>query len=161
MNIPRSGQIQTIPLQEILEDLRQKRNSGTLTVRNGDIEKCIYMRDGQIVFATSTGMHDRLGEILVKMGKLKRENLDHALRLWSKGAGLKKLGAVLVENGFVAPRDLFSGLKTQVKDIIFSLFLWSDGEFIFEERLPPDLIQLQVNFQELILDIIQRIKKEA
>ncbi len=150
-----------IPMPEILEDLRQNRVSGTLTVRSSDIEKCIYMRDGQIVFATSTGMHDRLGEILVKMGKLKRENLDHALRLWSKGAGLKKLGAVLVENGFVAPRDLFSGLKVQVKDIIFSLFLWTEGNYIFEERLPPDLIQLQIDFQELIRDIIQRIQKEA
>lgn len=148
-------------MPEILEDLRQNRVSGTLTVRSSDIEKCIYMRDGQIVFATSTGMHDRLGEILVKMGKLKRENLDHALRLWSKGAGLKKLGAVLVENGFVAPRDLFSGLKVQVKDIIFSLFLWTEGNYIFEERLPPDLIQLQIDFQELIRDIIQRIQKEA
>ena len=84
--------------------------------------------------------------------------MDHALKLYGKSAGLKKLGAVLVENGLVTPKDLFGSLKVQVKDIIYSLFLWQDGEYRFDERLPADIIQLQINFQELISEIIQRIK---
>ena len=156
-----AGKIQDTPLPDVLEHLRQSKATGTLTVRNKDITKCIYIKGGQIVFATSTGVHDRLGEILVKSGKVSRENLDHALRIYQKGAGIKKLGAILVENGFVNPKDLFNGLKIQVKDIIFSLFLWTEGEYRYEERLPSDMIQLQINFQELIAEIILRIKQEA
>lgn len=158
---PHAGKIQDTPLPDVLEHLRQSKASGTLTVRSKDITKCIYIKGGQIVFATSTGVHDRLGEILVKSGKLSRENLDHALRIYQKGAGIKKLGAILVENGLLNPKDLFNGLKIQVKDIIFSLFLLNEGEFRYEERLPSDMIQLQINFQELIAEIIQRIKQEA
>jgi hypothetical protein len=74
---------------------------------------------------------------------------------------LKKLGAILVENGLVVPKDLFGGLKIQVKGIIYSLFLWNDGKYQFEDRLPTDIIQLQINFQELIAEIIQRIRHDA
>jgi hypothetical protein len=74
---------------------------------------------------------------------------------------LKRLGAILVEKGFLPPKELFRGLKIQVKEIIFSLFLWRDGEYQFEERLPPDILQLHIDFEELISEIIERIKAEA
>ncbi len=153
-----SGNIQGNPLSDILEDLRKRKATGTLTVKRDKVTKSIYVRDGQIVFATSTEVQDRLGEILVKTGKLTQENMDYALKLYNKSGGLKKMGAVLVENGLVTPKELFGGLKIQVKDIIYSLFLWQDGEYKFDERLPADIIQLQINFQELISEIIQRIK---
>jgi hypothetical protein len=156
-----SGNIRENPLSDILEDLRQRKATGTLTVKRNAVSKSIYVRDGQIVFATSMEPLDRLGEILVKTGKISQENMDYAIKLYQKSAGLKKLGAVLVENGLVAPKELFSGLKLQVKDIIYSLFLWPDGDYQFEERLPTDIIQLQINFQELIAEIIQRIKGDA
>ena len=161
MPIPLSGNIKSTPLSDILEDLRQRKAAGTLTLRRGGIVKCIHVKDGQIVFASSTDPRDRLGEILVKSGRVTREDLDHALRLYTKNAGLKKLGAILVENGLVPPKELFSGLKIQVKDIIFSLFLWPEGDYQFDQRLPSDIIQLQINFHELISEIIERIRREA
>jgi uncharacterized protein DUF4388 len=161
MSIPLSGTIRSKPLSDILEDLRRRRATGVLAVRSGGVGKSVYVKDGQIVYATSTEPQDRLGEILVKAGKITRENLEHALRISNKSAGLKKLGAILVEKGFLPPKELFGGLKLQVKDIIFSLFLWREGEYRFEERLPPDIIQLHIDFEELISEIIERIKREA
>jgi hypothetical protein len=156
-----SGNIQEKPLSDILEDLRKEKATGTLTVQRGDVTKCICLRSGQIVFATSTDAQDRLSQILVKTGKLTKENMDYAIKLYEKNRGSKKLGAVLVENGFVTPKEMFGGLKIQVKDIIYSIFLWNDGDYKFEKQLPTDIIQLQINFQELITEIIQRIKRDA
>ena len=161
MSLPTTGNIREVPLPDILQDLQQGRATGALVVRRSGAEKCIYVKNGQIVFATSTDMHDRLGEMLVKAGLLSREHLEAARTLYRKNAGIKKLGAILVENGFVSPRDLFTGLKTQVKDILCSLFLWEDAEYRFEDRLPPDVIQLQFNLPELITEIIERIKRDA
>lgn len=163
MSNSHSGNIRNTPLPDVLEQLRKSKATGTLTVRSSDdvIVKSIYIKDGQIVFASSTDIRDRLGEILVRSGKLTREKLDHALQLYNNNAGLKKLGAILVENELVNPKDLFNGLKTQVKDVIYSLFLWSEGDYRFEERMPSEIIHLQFDFQELIAEIIQRIKKEA
>lgn len=161
MSIPLSGTIQVTPLPDILEHLRQTKATGTLIVRGGAVAKSIYLKGGQIVFAASTDSGDRLGETLVRCCNLSRENLDRALALSNKSAGLKKLGAILVENGFLTPKDLFSGLKTQVKEIIYGLFLWNEGDYRFEERLPADVIQLQINIQDLIAEIIERIKRES
>jgi hypothetical protein len=161
MSSPLSGNIREVPLPVILEDLQQRKSTGALIVRRSGVEKCVYVVDGQIVFATSTDGRDRLGETLVKAGLLTRENLEAALALFHKGAGIKKIGAILVENRFVSPKDLFSGLKMQVKEILYSLFLWDDAEYRFEERMSPDVIRLQFNLRDLLAEIIERIKREA
>jgi hypothetical protein len=161
MSITLSGKISFTPLMDVLEQLRRRKATGTLTVSCGDVKKCIYINVGQIVFATSTSSDDWLGEILVKTGKLTRENLAYANQLYNKNAGLKKLGAILVENGLMASKDLFDGLKDQVKNIIFSLILLDEGDYQFEDSFPSDIIQLQFNFQDLIAEILQRIKQEA
>jgi hypothetical protein len=161
MSIALSGKISFTPLVDVLDQLRQKHATGTLVVSRDTIKKCIYFRAGQIVFATSTSRHDRLGDVLVATGKLTREDLEYATQLHKKNLGLKKLGAILVENGLIASKDLFGGLKDQVKEIIFSLFLLQEADYQFEERFPSDLIQLQFNFQDLIAEILRRIKQEV
>jgi len=161
MSLPLSGNIKDTPLSEVLEELGTKMATGTLTVRTADTEKSVHLKDGQIIYASSTDAQDRLGEILIRDGKLSRENLETTLLLHKKAGGFKKLGALLVEKGFVSPKELFAGLKTQVKEIIYSLFLEESAQYRFEENLPPDIIQLQINIEELIVEIIQRIKQEA
>lgn len=156
-----SGNTPTVPLPVVLQILQQAQVSGTLVVRQQAIEKNVLFKDGHIIFAASNDSKDRLGVILVRAGFLSDERLEAALVLFKKQGGLKKLGAILVENGFVSPKNLFAGFKTQVKEIIYSLFLWDDAEYFFEEKLPADVIQLQINLQELITEIIDRIKKEA
>jgi hypothetical protein len=153
-----SGNTRTVPLSAVLQVMQLLGVSGMLSVRGNAIEKCIHFRNGQIVFATSTDARDRLGEVLVKAGFLSQQNLEQGLVLFKKQAGFKKIGAILVENKFVSPKNLYAGLKTQVKDIIYSLFLWSDADFRFEENIATDILELQINMQELIAEIITRIK---
>lgn len=160
MTIQPTGNTRSIPLPEILQRLQQTKATGTLTLCRQNVKKCVHLKSGQIIFATSTDAHDRLGEMLVRNGFLSNEKLDAALKLYQRNAGLKKIGAVLVESGFVSPKDLFAGLKTQVKCIIYSLFQWDDAEYHFEQHLPVDIIELQINLQELIKEIIERMKKE-
>ncbi len=156
-----SGNIRDVPLPAILQDLHQGKGTGTLIIRHSGIEKSIYIKNGQIVFAASKDGRDRLGEMLVRAGLLSREHLDTALSLYRENAGTKKIGAILVEKGFVSPRDLFAGFKAQVKDILYGLFLWEEAEYRFEDRLPSDIIQLQFDLPELIAEIVERIKREG
>ncbi len=140
--------------------LQQANVSGVLTVHREQLEKSIHLKSGQIIFATSTDVQDRLGEVLVKAGYLSRVNLAKALALAQKAGSSKKLGAILVENKFVTPKDLFAGLKTQVKDIIYSLFLWDDADYRFQESTAQDVIELNIDLQQLISEIIDRMKQE-
>ena len=81
--------------------------------------------------------------------------------IYIKNGGFKKLGAILVENRFLSPKELFAGLKVQVKDIIYSLFLLEEAEYRFDENLPAEVIQLQIDIEELIKEIIKKIKQDV
>jgi len=96
---------------------------------------------------------------MVKNGKITRSQLERSLDLHRKSAGLKKIGAIFVENGFISPKELFNGLKLQVRGIIHSLFLLTEGTYQFEERLPADTIPLQINMEDLLRDVIQQMKQ--
>jgi hypothetical protein len=160
MSFQLSGNTRTVPLPAILQVLQTVAVSGMLSVRSNSIEKCIHFKKGQIIFATSTDSRDRLGEVLVKAGFLTQQNLELGLALFKKQAGIKKIGAILVENKYISPKNLYTGLKMQVKEIIYSLFLWSEAEYRFDEVIATDIIELQINLQELIAEIIARIKSE-
>ncbi|MFA5074017.1 MAG: DUF4388 domain-containing protein [Nitrospirota bacterium] len=160
MPVPRSGKIPETPLSDVFEHLRQTQASGTLTVSKNTISKQVYFKAGKIVCAASLDANDRLGEILIKWCNLSPEHLQRALEISKKSAGLKRLGAVLVENGVITPKELFHGLKIQVRDIITSLFLWTEGEYNFQDGLPSDTIQLQINIEDIITEILNRIKNQ-
>ena len=156
-----SGNIKETSLPDVLEGLKAMRTTGTLVVQSGDLKKSVYVDDGKIVFASSSDNADRLGEVMIRAGKLTREDLEAALQISKRLAGFKKFGAILVENKFVSPADLFSGLKLQVKEIITSLLLLDEGTYQFDPKLPPDIIPLQINLQEIVQELIQRMQKEG
>lgn len=148
------------PFSDVIAVLRQQKATGTLTCGAGADEKSLYVKNGNIIFATSKDERDRLGEIMVKNGKITRGQLERALKLHQDSAGLKKIGALFVEHGFVSPKELFNGLKLQVLGIIHRLFHLTEGPYTFEERLPADVIPLQINMEELLREVIQQMKQE-
>jgi hypothetical protein len=159
MALSLSGNLIETPFSDVIAVLRQQKATGTLTCGTGTDEKSLYVKNGHIIFATSKDERDRLGEIMVKDGMITRSQLDRALKFHRSSAGLKKIGAIFVENGFVSPKDLFNGLKMQVRGIIHSLFLLTEGPYKFEEVLPADVIPLQINIEELLREVIEKMKQ--
>ena len=155
-----SGKIQDRPLSELLQELQASKATGTLTLQHDGMEKSIYIKGGNIVFAASNVEEDRLGATLVKAGKLTPQQVQDALRL--QGASKKAFGAVIVEFGYVKPKELFEGLKLQIKEIIFSLFRWDEGVFRFTPGpLPDEAIALVLDPIQLISEIITRLQEDS
>ncbi len=71
----------------------------------------------------------------------------------------KRQGAVLVELGYLKPKDLIWAVTHQVEEIILSLFHWEDGEFEFKEVALPseEVIILKLSAANLIYRGIKRI----
>ena len=160
MALSLSGDFRETPFSDVIAVLRLQKASGTLTCSAADGSKSIFVKGGQIIFATSQDERDRLGEILVRTGKITRTQLTKALDVHRKSAGLKKIGAVFVEQGLVTPKDLFQALKDQVRGIIHSLLVLAEGMYRFEETMPSDVIPLQINMEELLQEVIEQLKKE-
>jgi len=143
------GQISELPLPDVLQHLRLSRSTGILSLVSGGARKALYIKDGRAVFASSNLPNDRLGEILIREGKITVEEYDASIRAISKG---KRQGKVLVEMGALSPKDLWEGVQFQVKEIVYSVFQWDDGQFHFEESSLPEKERITVDLD--ILDLM-------
>ena len=157
MDLLPSGRLRTAKLPILIQYLQQGNKTGVLTLRRNDQERSIYLKGGDIIFATSKYADDRLGETLLKAGRITLEQYEISVSLL-KNTG-KRQGTILVEQGYITPKELFTTVLSQVKEIILSLFTWIDGEYQFTEgHLPTDeVITLKMSTGDLILDGIKRI----
>lgn len=157
MEIPLEGNIKDISLVRILVLLNRHRKTGTLTVSTPSATRNIYLNMGDVIFASSTYEDDRLGEMLLKAGKLTIEQYDKSVEIL-KSSG-KKQGAILVELGYLTPKEIFWGLKYQVNEIIQSMFLLEDAEYEFREGDIPaqEVISLKMSMGNLIYAGVNRI----
>src|SRR3989338_3303795 len=115
--IPYTGNLKEYSPYQILIFLNKKQKTGILTVEKVDIEKNIYIENGQIIFASSNQEEDRLGMQLVKSGKITPGQRDESLNV-SKQAN-KRQGITLVELGYLSPKELFHELQNQIMGIIY------------------------------------------
>ena len=122
MEVPIKGNIREIRFASILVWLNRKRMTGVLSLSTADFTKKIYLNQGDAVFATSTYTDDRLGEVLLKAGKITVEQYDKSVDLLKSTE--KRQGMILVELGYLTPKDLFWGVKYQVREIIYSMFIY-------------------------------------
>jgi len=156
--IPLKGNTRKVSLPKILAFLNRRRKTGTLLLRTPAFSKKVYLLKGDAIFASSTYEDDRLGEMLVKAGKITMEQYDESVRLLKKKTG-KRQGAILVELGYITPKDLFWGVKYQVREIIYSMFLVEGAEYKFIEGEIPEneVITLKLSMGNLIYDGVKRI----
>jgi len=157
MEIPLTGNIKDVGIPKILVYSNRRRKTGMLTVTTPAFTKKVYLHKGDVIFASSTDEDDRLGETLIKMGKISIEQYDRSVELLKQNG--KRQGEILVELGFLTPQDLIWGVKYQVKDIIYSLFQLQDAEYEFKEaEIPSDeVIKLKMSMGNLIYEAVKRI----
>ena len=144
-------------LSDILLDLQRSEKKGILEVRNGPISKKIYIKNGNMVFATSNREEDRLGEFLVRTGKISADQYHQSVDILKKTG--KRQGTILVELGYLKPEDLIWAVRHQVEEIIMNLFLWENGEFVFLEGplFSKEVITLKISAANLIYRGIKKI----
>ena len=76
MDLLPSGRLSTAKLPNLLRYLQEKKKTGVLTLHRNDQERSIYLKRGDIIFATSKYEDDRLGEILLKAEKITLEQYE-------------------------------------------------------------------------------------
>ena len=114
-----------------------------------DHAKSIYIHRGEVVFAASNQQVDRLGEVLLRLSVITPEQFREAKAAYSPHA---KFGRVLVERGFLSPRELWAGVKAQVEEIVRSLFAYGAGQVLFWEGevRPDNVVRLSLPTRKLI-----------
>src|SRR5439155_9135603 len=146
------GTIKDFGLPDIFQLIGLQRKTGLLTLKNEKDQVTVVFENGMVVNAESSTkrLEDRLGNVLVKQGKLTKERLEEALG--TQKQTLQRLGHVLTTQSYITAKDLRDALNVQVSQIVFKVFRWRDGEYHFA---PTDTVDFdRENFTPLSADFI-------
>ena len=155
------GDLSRIQLPDVLSFLSMIRGSGKLVLSHQRMERSIYWKDGEIVFASSNSPEHSLGMFLLRNGKITQKQYDESKR---RVTATTRHGKLLVQMGAISPKDLWWGVKNQALEIIYSLFSWKEGSFVFgdtADELVNERIVLSINTSTVIMEGIRRLDESA
>jgi len=145
------GSLETMPLPTILQWLSDSKKTGALVIKIRDEEKRIFLKDGNIISASSNLEKDRFGIIIIKQGYVTQAQVDELLEEGRKTG--KLLGKLCVEKGLMPEEDVLKILQEQTMAIIESLLHREEGTFEFHsddmDMADLDQISLSIALQEL------------
>ena len=152
----RSGELETSAVPRLLNAYYQARHHGELKLKQGQVLKVVYFEAGRPVYAASNLAQERFARFCARKGVLPESELAAVAEL-AKGEGVRT-GEAMVRLGMLTPPRRFELLDQQVREIIWSTFRWTDGEYSFAPKRPnrADLVKLSVFPGDLILAGVER-----
>ncbi len=153
-----SGNLKTVSFPDILQLLASGKKSGLLEVKTTSRQKEIAFKNGNIVHASSVNSsEDLLGNMLLQRGKISKADLERAITL-HKQTG-RQLGTTLIDMDLFDKKEITECLRLQIEEIVYNLFSWREGEFIFHEgatsKQAPFLVELST--MNVIMEGTRRI----
>ncbi|MDT8316827.1 MAG: DUF4388 domain-containing protein [bacterium] len=128
-----TGDLEHLPIVDVIQLLNTTRKSGALTVRSEKGASKLIFSEGHIVSANHLNSSVCIGSVLRKMGVVSAEDLELALEAQeSAGDSRKPLIGTLVEMGKVKQEDAHNGLKKLVQLVVVELVGWTVGTFTLE-----------------------------
>jgi curved DNA-binding protein CbpA len=151
------GQLNQKPIIKIIRQLSEKKANGLLRVTRGKTIKAIFFEAGNPVFAISNSAQEQIEYKLLQEKLVSTAQIEQARALTDKP---NKIGAKLVEIGAIQAEALQIAVRNLVKGIIFSLFEWEDGEYVFDEKMrAAHEIKLNNDATEILLEAGRQISK--
>jgi hypothetical protein len=129
--------------------------SGSLVLRRDNEEKQVQFDKGSVVFASSGAEDDRMSALLLREGRINKAQLEEC-RFQVEASG-RRMGEVLVDKGYLKPRELLPAVRQHLEDIFYSLFAWEEGTFdALPEQALDERIRLSRHPAALIVEGIRR-----
>jgi hypothetical protein len=163
-----TGDLEHLPIVDVIQLLHATKKSGTLSVRGGKGESQLVFAGGYIVSANHANDSVRIGKILVKTRAITQETLSQVLPGPEKRAGeaRKPLIAMLIEKGQVQREAAFKALEMLIELTIVEILTWTTGTFsldveslaisdeyrYFPEKLNQEFL---LNTQNVLMDALR------
>ncbi len=156
------GNLRDFSLPDVFQLVQLSKKTGVLRIRGPQAEGSVWFRDGDVFFAQSNWHRDLLGDRLVKAGRITPSALAKALEIRAReGANGRRLGQILVDEGYITHSVLEAFVQEQIQDTIFDLMRWDEGEFDFE--ILPEVIDedigLSVSIENIVMEGSRRLEE--
>ena len=125
-----SGDLEHLPIVDIIQLLNSTRKSGTLKLLGGKGESRLVFSDGHIICANHSNNSVRLGQVLISMNAITPAVLQQTLEE-QKQAGEQRqpLVAMLIDAGNINKDLAFKGLEALIVMTIIDILTWDGGTF--------------------------------
>ncbi len=152
------GSLKEASLPDVIQLLFLGRRTGCLALADRHNFGTIYFEEGHIIYASIVNRRDRLGDILVKSGRISADTLRQAIDR-QEGDREHKLGEILVELGALTREELESYMRLQIEEAVYYLFTWTSGTFNFEAGVRPEQedFLVRINPEMLLLEGARRV----
>ena len=128
-----TGNLEHLPLVDVMQLLHTTRKSGTLCIKGKKGESRIVFSEGSIVGASHLNNKYLIGKVLVEMDLITEKVLEQTLEDQKKaGANRKPLIATLLETKRISMEDARKGLKQLIEMTVVELVGWKKGVFTLD-----------------------------
>jgi len=151
-----AGDLSRLDAADLINFVNVIRMTGMLLVADGAHERALYFYRGEVVFAATNDRDERLGEVLVRLGRINHRQLEEVEKHFKKGK--TRIGRFLVSQELISPQTLWEGLREQVREIFFGCLDARRGEFCFFDAKRPEEAELNLSLttRNLLLEGVQR-----
>jgi CheY-like chemotaxis protein len=122
------GNLEDLPLADILQIVSLSRKSGVLNLTQGSANATLYFQNGLVTSASITDFPLDLVTFLCRKQLL---SADDEVTVRERALGGEDIRGILVE--FAVPDTVVAGFsRTGIEKVVYRLFTWKEGAFTFE-----------------------------
>jgi DnaJ-domain-containing protein 1 len=147
-------------LPGVLRGLYVGRRTGVLSFVRGDEQCGVRFRLGNILSADTSVREHRLGETLVRLGRIASLDLKRAMGFALRDG--RRLGAVLLDLDLLDASRLEEAVTVQAHQVLRRVFSWSEGSYEFHEESADQVLDgdvtLRLSTGELILQAARSVR---
>jgi len=159
--MPLFGSLETFNIANLLQFLSFDQKTGVLQISGGGKTAKIFIKNGFIVYATSSQQEFRLGHFLRSREVISEEKLQECLQLAEERN--QQLGRVVVKQGYISRSSLKDFLHLQAEEILYDLFLWEAADFEYTD-IPINVkgkLFIPLNPMGIIMEASRRIDERS
>lgn len=146
---------------EVLQLLQLAQATGRLELERGEERVVLHHDRGRPVFARTSGLSVRAGEVLLHRGVIGPDALARVLERQRLDPH-RRVGELLVESGQASAADVRDAVHEVLRRIVFGVLTWRGGRFRFvpgESAVGED-IQIDLDLDRLILEGLRLADQE-
>lgn len=154
------GQLGSTTIPRLLRTFYQQQSTGALHITHDGEVTSLFFIDGAIAFSRVPAAEQRLGEAMVKSGRITFSQLASAMRLVRESN--MRLGRALNSLGIIQAEEMKPLIVQHILKLFYNTFDWESGEFVFEHGTKPDReMMLSLSTADVIFAGIRHLKNRA
>ena len=126
-SVAQGGSLSEMPVWQLFARLVQHSYSGQLTLSRREVQRIIPFENGTPLMVASNARGDRLIELLFREGRLSAEQYASASETIAVSG--RRAGVVMMDQGWIAPRELFPLVRYHYEYLLGDALFWSEGTY--------------------------------